>query len=624
MNVLQLFSARYAVREMLLYRCELRGYDMGEGYIKRLVLQNFKGFKQYEVRFRSGMNMLAGTNNAGKSTMLAALRLISAVIPVMKRNKPSAPIDTEFYRGRGWRVTKRAFEEAAIEVDNLYYDFDDAQTVSITVYSNSNDSVSVFWPPRASEMLPFAIYRIADGTKKGKDLYRIFKERFPTIGAVPTLMPLDGREPHRVDATWKTKIRSKVSSRYFRNALCSLSQDRWDSFSDFLSEYTPEILNLRMIEPTYEGDIAYLNVFYDERELRYPRELRWAGDGFQIWIQILYHIWSNKDKSVVILDEPDVYLHPDLLARLSQLMQLELDGQVVIATHNVELISSVSYDGVVWIDRREKRASRVSKSDKLAEVLQPLGSGFYFTLNRALRQNFILFVEGKTDAEMLVAFAQVLRLKCLSRGIGFSVVPLNGIENRAYVDHFLIIMNELKRDVRCYLLLDGDGRSSEENDSLMSKFHSSGDQLAWHVWKRREMESYLISLPALSRLASVGVDECRSFYRDYCSEVKSSVRAWLHSSVVAFKLGEARRAPDRRGLNEASSKVESRFESSWTDDEGRLSLIDPKDFLKKFRGKFNLSANCGEIARSLLSDEIPVELQEVLRRIEHEISSSIS
>ena len=46
-------------------------------------------------------------------------------------------------------------------------------------------------------------------------------------------------------------------------------------------------------------------------EDRMTRELYWAGFGFQIWCQILTHLSRVDDSGLVVIDEPEVYLHPE-------------------------------------------------------------------------------------------------------------------------------------------------------------------------------------------------------------------------------------------------------------------------------------------------------------------------
>ena len=48
------------------------------------------------------------------------------------------------------------------------------------------------------------------------------------------------------------------------------------------------------------------------REGKVPKELNWAGDGVQVFLQLLFHLWRLRGSSTIMLDEPDVYLHADL------------------------------------------------------------------------------------------------------------------------------------------------------------------------------------------------------------------------------------------------------------------------------------------------------------------------
>jgi len=51
-----------------------------------------------------------------------------------------------------------------------------------------------------------------------------------------------------------------------------------------------------------------LDVFYQEADSRIPKELVWAGDGIQVWLQLLYHVYRVQNCETIVLDEPEVYL----------------------------------------------------------------------------------------------------------------------------------------------------------------------------------------------------------------------------------------------------------------------------------------------------------------------------
>ncbi|WP_352523403.1 MULTISPECIES: AAA family ATPase [unclassified Mesorhizobium] len=47
-------------------------------------------------------------------------------------------------------------------------------------------------------------------------------------------------------------------------------------------------------------------------ESRIPREIFWAGFGFQVWCQMLTHLIQSSNNSLFLIDEPDIYLHSEL------------------------------------------------------------------------------------------------------------------------------------------------------------------------------------------------------------------------------------------------------------------------------------------------------------------------
>jgi predicted ATPase len=108
-----------------------------------------------------------------------------------------------------------------------------------------------------------------------------------------------------------------------------------------------------------------ISVFYREPGSRTPKELSWSGDGLQIFIQLLWHLYSARDASTVILDEPEVYLHPTLQKRLVALLN-SLPAQIVIASHSSNILNAAPPNCILYVDRRRGLAVRTNSLTEYA------------------------------------------------------------------------------------------------------------------------------------------------------------------------------------------------------------------------------------------------------------------
>jgi hypothetical protein len=80
-----------------------------------LQLRNFRGFETHELPLRS-LSILVGRNNAGKSSMVEALRLI-AIVTARYEN-------LAYHPPRDWLEVPYRLYGASLDLRNLQIDFD--------------------------------------------------------------------------------------------------------------------------------------------------------------------------------------------------------------------------------------------------------------------------------------------------------------------------------------------------------------------------------------------------------------------------------------------------------------------------------------------------------------------
>ena len=153
-----------------------------------------------------------------------------------------------------------------------------------------------------------------------------------------------------------------------------------------------------------------------------PRELFWSGFGFQVWCQLLTHVVRAADASLIIVDEPEIYLHPQLQRQFLAIVR-DLATDTLLATHSSDLLQEAESGEIVLVDKHEQNARRVSGIRGVELALESIGSIRNFTLTEVARSRRVLLVAG-SDMRLIRQFARVLDLSDLANGTGIASVPL--------------------------------------------------------------------------------------------------------------------------------------------------------------------------------------------------------
>lgn len=586
------------------------------GVLRSIKLVNYKGFENHTISLRR-YNVLVGANNAGKTTVLGALRLIAAMLPQARRTNPTTVGFVEGRPYRGWPITAAAIDSSAFSIENIRHDFRPQET-RVEVLTTKGVRLVASWESE-------------EGTDEGdapkRGIYLVFppsgsfesprtaaRDLTPSIAVVPTLTPLDDREQFITDETLRRNRTGKRSSRYFRNALWRLDHDDWRDFTSFVYERTPELtgLEIHRAQDTVEDDF---DLFFTEELTRHEREIGWAGDGIQIWLQALFHLWTQRGNPVVVLDEPDVFLHPDLQRRLARTL-FNTDQQVILATHSVEILAEAEPGSAVWVDRARRSSERPRPDGSLGIVGRRLGSGYELGVGRALRSNAVVFVEGD-DAPVLSHLARRLGYSSVAASEAYATVPLGGFSKRWLAGAFAETMAALGGSVRTFVVLDSDLKSPAALDAETAPLKAAGATV--HVWSRRELENYVIQVGAISKVSGMPREGVASLLSEVLADQEDD--AWL--ALQSQRLEESRQnigGTAKLAAKTVIQRAREEFDACWGTPAGQLAIVDAKVVIRRLNTRLqeagHRTLNVHSLAKNLVAREAPEELRALVYDLE--------
>jgi len=373
--------------------------------------RNYKALQRFDLSLHR-CNILVGPNNNGKSTVIGALRLLATAL---RKARAHAPKMVQGVRETlpGWEL---GGESIPISLENVHTDYAEADTTITFELSNGN-SLELFFPEGGGcRMIPCVLGpRIRTPAA--------FREAFPfNIAVVPVLGPLEHREPLLRKETVQQNLTTHRASRHFRNYWHHYPEG-FQEFADMVAATWP---SMRLKRPRLEN-YDPTEVFMFTEEDRMPRELYWCGFGFQIWCQLLTHISRNRNADLIVVDEPEVYLHPDTQRQLLDILR-DAGPAVLLATHSTEIMAEAEPHEIVLIDKQRETGRRLQNARAVQAALTHVGSIHAITLVQAVRQRRILYLDDPRQLGILKKLASTAGLQELATNADIVPLASGGIE----------------------------------------------------------------------------------------------------------------------------------------------------------------------------------------------------
>lgn len=523
--------------------------------ILRAEFSRFRAFERLKIGLAPNA-YIVGPNSAGKSTVLESIALAQQCLKRVGRQAPTLRVKHAGEYRRGY-LLPRVGEEGAD--DPVRHEFGTAEA-RVSLYWENGASIHMVWPEEIDNErpTPFFYLETADGIepRSSTEVGKVFAP----LTLIPVVTPLERWEQLKDVNYVRRNASTRLASRHFRNHARQMRMaGEWDGFKTFVAQWAPEIA---LLDVELDAGANRLNIFYTEPGSRVPKELAWAGDGLQIWLQLLWHVFRVGDSKTIVLDEPEVYLHPDLQRRLVRLLD-GLNIQVILASHSTDVISEAPLDDVLWVDRRLGQARKANSQRALSALSASLGSSYNLALARSMRARLVVASDCE-DLTIIRLLAFHVGATNLANEYNVSFVPLREVSNWTDTSNLGEVIREvLPPDLPAVILLQAGQRPHSINTELLRNLSAPGNTVRF--WTKAEIENYLLQADTVAKLSGAAPEAIEQ----RITEAVESLHDASRSAFCSASIRVATSMDSRKALLEA----EEAFDEIWMDSRRRLGIV---------------------------------------------------
>ena len=355
--------------------------------IERIGIKGFRRLRSIDLEMRPLMVMI-GANSVGKTSFMDALSVLAAstqgnlsnhlkevggIWSVLTRSQPTeisfsatmAPLG-EPRLGYGLHVVQQGTGHAISE--ETLYQVEDVNSTPYAYITSKSGDIRYFEPTAAQFVKPKWQYNWLESALS--QLTREYKQPESvrrTLNPVVRYHVLDvGRSaPIKLPQHLRPAVLPGENGEDLASFLYSLRESyhgRYEAVEDSLKASFPgfESLGFPVI------GTGMVSMTWNERGFKLPFYMHELSEGTLRFLWLASLLQSPHLPAITMIDEPEVSLHPELLAILADLLREASDKtQVIVATHSDRLIRFLEPHEVVVMDVCEDGGATMTWADSL-------------------------------------------------------------------------------------------------------------------------------------------------------------------------------------------------------------------------------------------------------------------
>lgn len=463
--------------------------------------QNFKKFSDIEVTFDRPLTVLIGKNNSGKSSLLGG---IAEMFNISEALNP--PLLSKQANVTGTMIREIKFQ---LNDDEWKQAFQLAEHRYLEIKNQFNPEL--FLSKLRESIIQFTITsvyvdnQLPGGARQTWDLVgkhclgdfediprRVIQNTISNL--TPNILNVLGGIVY-VSANRNTEqqerfipfdeLRSKVDSyKFVRNGLYYLKKRNVNEFNKMVERIKSIFPDINEIDVENNEDAGYVEVKITENGL--TSDISEMGGGTKSLLLILARA-SSPNAKIVLLDEPDISMHPGLVKDFTKFLEeLSERVQIILTSHHETFVNEVDESNLFHV-RTTNNFSEIlplKNEIQMESLLSDIGITNNFSHAEAISSKAIVLGEGPSDWKYIMEFARKLDLSNDLLALDPYYHSLGG---RRTIDAELL--DKINGSRQSFLLiLDKDEYEESEINKIEAKL--GNDRI--HILNQREIENYAL------------------------------------------------------------------------------------------------------------------------------------
>lgn len=501
-----------------------------------LKLTNFRkisALPEPTITFNQDINVLVGANNAGKTSILNAIQRLFKTENITERDLNYLIQDGNLSIEGDILLTKEQWKSYltlglgispqiptnSIDIDYLINALAEKPlTLKYTGgYINRKQSTLI-----GSASIDLDLFKELNQSSNIKLLLlqtqnQIQNSNFYNVYKSPLYLDSKGKILDKEQFIPLSRIDNRIGENVnIRGLLYALKKREPQKFEDFKKRLLEIFTELNDVDVINNEELGQFELILHEKLRKngttenVSYDINNVGQGMQTLVLMLSTILLLKP-SIVLMDEPEVHMHPSLIKEFVKYIQLlSVDTQFIITTHSLILIQEVGLDKVFSlkneIDQKGIIVSKVEDKNKLLETVQQLGYEID-TLTYTQKPSVYVFTEGPSDKDFILPFAEKAGLQAQINSFSTAFIAMGGKGNRYKLTNLINKLNEEEFiDAPLLMVLDKDETANDTIDDIRSKFFSKNPKRL-HYLSKRQIENYLIDERAIKNIVAKKIKE---------------------------------------------------------------------------------------------------------------------